>query len=296
MHDFWKYHGLGNDYLVMEPGRFAEVPGAEAIRLICDRHRGVGSDGILWGPGNTAAATQSDSVPSVRIFNPDGSESEKSGNGLRIFARHLWERGLAGPSPFAIATAGGIVTAEVLDPKGGRIALAMGRVRFESGEIPVTGPPREVLRESLQVAGRTLTVSCATVGNPHCVIFWDRPSPATARELGPLVECHPFFPNRTNVQFAEVKDEHTLAIEIWERGAGYTLSSGTSSCAAAAVAVRLGLCRSPVTVLTPGGALEVRLEADYAARLEGAVASVGAGAFSDEFLAALGLVRRQENV
>jgi diaminopimelate epimerase len=289
MPDFFKYHGLGNDYLVLEPRRFSAAPTGQAVRRICDRNRGVGSDGILWGP---LAETAAPGAFSVRIFNPDGSEAEKSGNGLRIFARFLWEQRHATATPFSIHTPGGTVSVRILDDAASLIAMEMGQARFHSAQIPVNGPPRQVLREALTVGGRTLTINAASVGNPHCVVLTDAPTPELARELGPLIERHPLFPNRTNVQFMRVRDEHAIQIEIWERGAGYTLASGTSSCAAAAVACRLGLCRSPVTVHMPGGSLEVRLDEEFHIELEGPVSAVCQGDFAAELLAELGLERR----
>jgi diaminopimelate epimerase len=289
MPDFFKYHGLGNDYLVLEPGRFAAPPSPQGVRLICDRNRGVGGDGILWGP---LAASPAPGAYAVRVFNPDGSEAEKSGNGLRIFARFLWERGAATGSTIAIHVPGGVVKARRLDPAAQRIAMEMGAASFHSSRIPMTGLPRDVLREPLEIAGRTLTVNGVTVGNPHCVVLVDAPTPALARELGPLIETHPLFPKRTNVQFMRPLGEHAIQIEIWERGAGYTLASGTSSCAAAAVACRLGLCRSPVTVHMPGGTLEVRVSGGYEIELEGPVAAVAQGDFSAELLREAGLARR----
>jgi diaminopimelate epimerase len=278
---------------VLEPGRFAEGLRPEMVRAICDRHRGIGADGILLGPLEEAhPAGRDGAVPALRIFNPDGSEGEKSGNGLRIFARYLWERGYVRETVFAIHTPGGQVEARVLRPDGGRIAVAMGQVRFASEAIPMTGPPREVLGEILTLPEGCYAINAANVGNPHCVILVDAPSEELARSLGPAIERHPSFPNRTNVQFMQPLGPHRIRIEIWERGAGYTQASGTSSCAAAAVACRLGLCQSPVTVEMPGGTLEIRLDADFRAEMEGDVASVGCGRFSEEFLATLGLRRR----
>ncbi|MBI4081279.1 MAG: diaminopimelate epimerase [Candidatus Lambdaproteobacteria bacterium] len=291
MPDFYKYHGLGNDYLVLEPARFEGPPTPEAIRLICDRNRGLGSDGILWGPAPLKAKQRAAATPGVRIYNPDGSEGEKSGNGLRIFARHLWARRLVESPAFAIDTIGGRVQARVLDRTGGRIRIGMGRVRFESAAIPWSGPPREALGKRLNLGGETLILNGATLGNPHCVVFVEEPSEALARRLGPLLETHPLFPNRTNVQFAQALDPHRLKIEIWERGAGHTLASGSSSCAAAAVACRLGLCRSPVTVEMPGGALRIEIDRAYHVAMEGEVQAVGNGRFAAEFLRALGLRR-----
>jgi diaminopimelate epimerase len=294
MGDYWKYNGLGNDYLVIEPDAFDTALEADAARKICDRHTGVGADGILLGPLPAAGFPSApEGAAGVRIINPDGSEAEKSGNGLRIFARHLWERGHVKEKSFSIATAGGTVRAELLDASGTMIAVEMGRVSFASGDIPMAGPAREVLGEALEVGGHNLRISGAGLGNPHCVVQVEAPTPELARELGPLIENHPAFPNRTNVQFMATEDEHRIRIEVWERGAGYTRSSGSSSCAAAAVACRLGLCSSPVTVVTQGGELLVTLDDAYHARLEAPVAAVGCGRFSDEFLSALGLRRRE---
>ncbi len=308
--DFYKYHGLGNDYLVMEPGQFKETITPAMVEAICDRNLGVGGDGVLWGPlemggkpGESAGSSESAGISpafGVRIFNPDGSEAEKSGNGLRIFARHLLERGFVTPPQFSIAAKGGVVVARTLTPDGRRISMNMGRVRFDSEVIPMTGPPREVLRETLRVLDSgdgaekfpmEFTINGANVGNPHCVVLVEEPTPALARRVGPLIERHPSFPNRTNVQFMSAVDPHAIRIEIWERGAGYTRASGTSSCAAAAVACRLGTCESPVTVHMPGGSLEIRIDSGFNVEMEGDVEAVARGTFSDEFMTRVGLTR-----
>lgn len=299
MSDYFKYHGLGNDYLVLEPRRFQQPPSEEAIRRICDRHRGIGSDGILWGPmaeplpESAPRGDPPEAVP-LRIYNPDGSEAEKSGNGLRIFARHIWGRGLVEGDRFALATAGGVARAAILDSRGSRIEMEMGVVRFDSESIPMGGPPREVLGETLHVGERAFEISAANVGNPHCVVIAQGATEEFVRQYGPAIERHELFPNRTNVQFLTVQDEHRIRIGIWERGAGYTAASGSSSCAAAAVACRLGLCRSPVTVEMDGGELSVTLDAGFHATLAGPVEAVGEGDFAPEFLAVLGLVRARE--
>ena len=197
MGDYWKYHGLGNDYLVMEPERFTAPPGSEAIRRICDRQRGVGADGILLGPLSALPGKKPcPGLPALRIFNPDGSEGEKSGTGLRIFARYLWERGHVRQKGFSISTLGGEVGAEVLDATGGLVAIAMGRVSFASGDIPMAGPPREVLQETLEVDGREVLISGAGLGNPHCVVFKPKGKTWTREELlqlGPALEHHPWW-------------------------------------------------------------------------------------------------------
>ncbi len=285
---FWKYHGLGNDYIVLDPTDWPEPPSAETIRRICDRHRGIGADGILWGPIKAHVPGTSEAPGtsfSLRLFNPDGSEFEKSGNGLRIFARYLWERGYVSAPDFQISTPGGIVTAHVLEPTGGRISLEMGTLSFDSRTIPVLGPPRQVVAEPVQALGHELTMTAATIGNPHCVIFVDgrnaellgELTPQLAHTLGSELERLPLFPARTNVQFAQATDRHTLRVELWERGVGYTLASGTSACAVAAAAIRTGRCASPVTVQAPGGEMLVEVAADWSVRLTGTVGKVCEG-------------------
>jgi len=286
---FRKYQALGNDYIVIDPHEWPEPPAPEQIRRICDRHRGVGADGILWGPIGRSAPF------GMRLFNPDGGEFEKSGNGLRIFARYLWDQRLPVGPDFAINTPGGRVTAHVLDAAGSSIAMDMGRLSFDSREIGLAGPVRTVVEEAVEVDGRRMRITAATIGNPHCVVFSDGQSPDVvadfaalsaelAQSVGPQLEYLPLYPNRTNVQFAQVIDRHTLRIEIWERGAGYTLASGTSSCAAAGAAIRTGRCASPVTVQMPGGTMLVEVDADWAARLTGTVDFVCSGELGSSLL------------
>jgi diaminopimelate epimerase len=278
--EFAKYQALGNDYLVVAYDGDVDVLDGAQIRRICDRHIGLGSDGILVDDRRGRS-----SRPALRILNPDGSEAEKSGNGLRIFARYLWEANRVGAEPFDVVTAGGTVTCQVRD--GGRVVtVRMGRVSFDSATIPVSGPRREVIDERMTVGGETLSYSAATIGNPHCVVLRDRISEAEARRLGPLIETDARFPNRTNVQLLQVLARDRIRIEIWERGAGYTLASGSSSCAAAAVAHRLGLCAPAVHVEMPGGALTIEIAPDYQATMTGPVAKVAEGRFADELLGA----------
>jgi len=223
---FSKYHGLGNDYLVIDEMDLMQSP--ERVRTICDRNFGIGSDGILFGPLPSKSA-----LAGLRIFNPDGSEAEKSGNGIRIFCRHLWERGSVGNEPFLLETPGGIVRCRVRDPRH-EIDVEMGTVNFWSDMIPVTGERREVLQEVLDVNGESLKFSAATIGNPHCVIF------------------------------------------------RYTLASGSSASAAAAVARRLGFCGPNVRVQMPGGELRIAIGDQFSIVLTGPVTKVGYGTIYDE--------------
>lgn len=276
---FTKYHALGNDYLVLDP-RDGALPDPEGVRKICHRNFGLGSDGILFGPLESDAAEVG-----LQIWNPDGSEAEKSGNGLRIFARYLFDQGRVGRDPFTVETPGGVVTCRV-HPGAERIEVEMGRVSFHSRDIPVTGSEREVLDESLTIGGEALQVYAATIGNPHVVVPVDEPTEELACRLGPLLENHTdWFPNRTNVQFLKVVDRNTIAIEIWERGAGYTLASGSSSSAAAAVAHRMGLCDEDILVRCPGGDIEIHIGDGYAVTMIGPATRVGAFAMDDAVLA-----------
>lgn len=277
MYEYYKYHALGNDYIVMNP---AEIPfrlTPARIRRICDRHFGVGSDGILLGP------LGGDGGPDLRIFNPDGGEAEKSGNGIRIFSRYLIDKGFERGGAFELSTLGGPVRVEKLDENGGLLRVGMGTVTFRSSEIPVSGPDREVVGETMAFGERRLKATCVSIGNPHCVIPVETVSPELARSLGPAVERAPQFPNRINLQLLQVLDRGNIRIEIWERGAGYTLASGTSSCAAACAARRLGLTSGSVTVRMPGGELQVEIGKDWSVRMTGGVSSVCEGVLSEEF-------------
>ncbi len=273
---FSKYQALGNDYLVLDPQDWQEEPDADRVRRICHRHYGVGSDGILWGPiAGTGTGFR------LRIFNPDGSEAEKSGNGLRIFARYLWDKKLVNQENFIMETLGGNVRAQVLK-QGKCVRVEMGRLSFDSRNIPVTGPEREVLHETIKIKNKPWTYCAATIGNPHCVVLADNVSAETARQIGPLIETDPRFPHRTNVQFMKVLDRNNIQLEIWERGAGYTLASGSSSCAAAGVARKLGLCDDNITVHMPGGELEIIVDENYEITLTGPVTKVAEGFVSQE--------------
>ncbi len=272
---FFKYHGSGNDYIVVNRADWGREPRQEEIRRLCDRHFGFGADGLLVDhsePGRRYA---------VRIFNPDGSEAEKSGNGLLIFSRYLWDLGHVGLNPFPIETIGGEVEARMY-PGGRRAAIMMGQFSFDSRAIPVQGPQGEVIGETMTVLGEELTYGAVSLGNPHCVILREQVSAADSRRLGPLIEKDPRFPNRTNVQFMAVLDRDHIQIEIWERGAGYTLASGSSSCAAVSVANRMGLCNQAVTVHMPGGVIEVIIGDDRTATLSGSITKVWSGSISDE--------------
>lgn len=273
---FTKYHALGNDYLVVNPKDLDHEITATEIKVLCDRHYGIGSDGILYGPFESQ---RSDFA--LRIFNPDASEAEKSGNGLRIFCRYLWDSRLVGENEFSVETKGGNIRATIHD-MGRSVSIEMGEVRFGHGMEQYPIPKAE----TINVAGRSFEFYRASVGNPHCVILMNEPTPALAKEYGPAIENNMKFGNRTNVQFMKVVDGNTIQIEIWERGAGYTFSSGSSSTAAAAVAYGLGLCGSQISVHMPGGVIEVTFREGFLATMKGAVCKIGEGSLANEALQA----------
>ncbi|MEI7533207.1 MAG: diaminopimelate epimerase [Verrucomicrobiae bacterium] len=273
---FTKYHALGNDYIVIDPKQLAAPLTTEQVKLICHRNFGVGSDGILLGPLPSTTAKCA-----LKIYNPDGSIAEKSGNGVRIFSRYLWDTKFVGNEEFALQTDGGIVRSTVFD--GGKmVRVEMGKVSFNSEKIPVTGLPREVINEKISVGGREFTFCAATIGNPHCVVPLPEINAKLAHEFGALLEVHPNFPRKTNVQFLKVLDRANIAIEIWERGAGYTLASGSSSSASAAVAHKLGLVDKNVTVHCPGGLIEIEIHDGFDILMTGSVTRVAEGAMAPE--------------
>jgi len=277
---FAKYHALGNDYLVLDPKDAAALPAEKDIVRICHRNFGLGSDGILYGPLPTEKADFG-----LRIMNPDGSEAEKSGNGLRIFARYLYDIGKVANDAFTVDTLGGVVTCKISDGASS-ITVDMGKVSFAMNHIPVDGPEQadQDIGQQLTINGTNYTVYLADIGNPHCVV----PLPAISAELacndGAAIEIDPTFPNRTNVQFLKVIDRNNIQIEIWERGAGYTLASGSSSSASAAVANRIGLCDRDITVHMPGGKIAIEIGDDYAVRMTGPATRVADMTFDTEAL------------
>ena len=247
-----KYQALGNDYLVLDlPGPLEEL--VRLLPTLCHRQFGLGSDGLLaFDPA----------ALSVRIFNPDGSEAQKSGNGLRITAAHaVLEHGA--PERFEIRTGDRSNPVRILEVAGTRssIELDIGRPSFRAADLPalVEGEP---LRVTIETPAGSVQATLVSVGNPHAVVFGEPVDAGRVVELGPHVERHPMFPERTNMQLVEVIDRSRARIEIWERGAGYTLASGTSASAVAAALMREGLVDDEVTIVMPGGELIIRKSKD----------------------------------
>ncbi len=262
--EFFKAHGLGNDYVVVDGDSFGIALTPERVRLLCHRNLGLGSDGVL------EVSSRQDGF-FVRIWNPDGSEAERSGNGLRIAAKFLSEQGYTAADRYTISTVAGPVAVEVFRGAGARVfsvRLGMGRARIDHGT------------RELDLDGRRLDVTLVSVGNPHCVIFGQRHTRERLFDLGPRVEKHPRFPARTNVQLAEPVTRSRVRALIWERGAGHTLASGTSACAVAAACVDRGLAEGRVDVDMEGGVLEIEVSRDLDIVMKGPVEAVYTGEIS----------------
>lgn len=260
-----KYHGLGNDYLIYDPEKNKMALSEERVRLICNRNFGVGADGILEGP-----LFQEEGI-GVRIWNPDGSVAQKSGNGIRIFAKYMKDAGYVEKKQVTIQTAAGPVRVQFLTETGGKLTVSMGRLSFWSDEIPVTGKRREVVDETMVFHDIPYKATCVSVGNPHCVIFLKEISKKIVCRIGRYSEAAEYFPERINTTIMNVIDRTHIQIETYERGAGYTLASGTSCCAAAGVAYRMGLVDRKTYVEMPGGIMEIEIEEDGTVLMTGEV-------------------------
>jgi len=256
---FTKLHGLGNDFLVVPPGCGPEpAAAADLARRICDRHTGVGADGLIL-------LTMEKSEPaeaSFRIFNVDGSEAEISGNGLRCAAAYLAWSGAVKSPKVLFRSAAGEHPSEILSSKGPlfEAKIGLGAPRLAAKDVPFDdGQNLDRIQDyPLFVIKRTFTVTCLSMGNPHCSLFFDAfPSRSEWRGIGAEIETHPFFPNRTNVEFIRVLNRKEIEVRFWERGVGETLASGTGSAAAAVASMLKGLTDRDVTVRTAIGSLRV---------------------------------------
>jgi diaminopimelate epimerase len=266
---FWKGQALGNDYVLLQTGDPpADVPGPSLFRALCDRHRGVGGDGVL------VVSVAQRPFP-LRIYNPDGEEAEKSGNGLRIFGAWLHTRALVGEERFQVALRNEVVGmgVERTEPGGVRsIRVDMGPASFRSGDVHYSDADAdaEVMGHRVAVDGEDVQVHLVSLGNPHCVVFVDELDPASFRRLAPRLQALPAFERGVNVQFARVVGPDAVEAMVWERGAGETLASGSSACAVAAAGRRTGaLHGSTIRVEMPGGGLDVDVADDWRVHLSG---------------------------
>ncbi|RMD83650.1 MAG: diaminopimelate epimerase [Candidatus Dadabacteria bacterium] len=261
---FTKLHGCGNDYLFVDClERPLEEAGAVA-RAVCDRRRAIGADGIICIYPSDKADVR------MEIYNADGSRAEMCGNGIRGVAKFVADRGLVTGDRLAVETDAGVRTLE-LAREGGRVVrvrVDMGMPILEGRKIPVDadGP---VIDRPLEVAGRTWTVTCVSMGNPHCVTFDADPELLDLSSIGPAFEHHRFFPARVNTEFVRVDDPRRLTMRVWERGSGETLACGTGACAAVVAGVLTGRCERQVTARLAGGELEIHYREDGTVEMTG---------------------------
>lgn len=274
---FVKMHGAANDYVVLDSFRMPPPSDlATLARTLCDRHRGIGADGLLVvGP----PISSSDAGARMRILNSDGSEAEMCGNGLRCAARFLREEGHVAADEFGVETGRGVLDVEC-HRVGGRIdsiTLDMGEPILEPHAIPTTLSGSPPLASSILVDGRDIAVCAVSMGNPHAVVFVNDIDDELVHGLGPQIEHYAAFPNRTNVEFVRVDDRRTLTVRVWERGAGETLACGTGACAVVVAAVLSGLVEDRVTVRLPGGDLAIDWTGRRGVRLTGPAVEVFRG-------------------
>lgn len=279
---FYKAHGLGNDYLVMEPGdAWAVTP--DAVAAVCHRLRGAGSDGIIL--------VSPDAEPRLRGFNPDGTEFERSGNGLRIVASWLHREGRVGPEPFHVRFGGSRIGMEVHGRRGGRydVSVAMGTAQVGPAAVALDTGALDAEGRLGGPDGEPLAFVPVSVGNPHLVVWGERLERARLDKVGPWLTAHPALEAGANVQLAESVEPGRVRCLVWERGAGHTTASGTSACAVAVSAVHRGDQEpGPVEVVMEGGSLHVVVDADLGVTLRGPVEEVMEGALTPGFVAALG--------
>ncbi len=257
---FTKMHGAGNDFVVLDGVRENIELNPEQLRLLADRHFGVGCDQILL----VEKAQGKEADFRYRIFNSDGGEVEQCGNGARCFMRFVHDQQLTPKREIVVETLSGLITPRL--EQDGRVTVDMGAPIFEPVRIPFEGG-RNAVGEPLEVDGETLDISALSMGNPHAVQVTDDVKAAPVERLGPLIEHHPRFPNRVNAGFMQVKDRNHIKLRVYERGAGETLSCGTGACAAAVAGIRRGLLDSPVSVSTRGGKLTITWDGDGSAVL-----------------------------
>jgi diaminopimelate epimerase len=278
---FVKMHGLGNEYIVLDSTNIDFQLTKQAIIRLCNIHFGIGSDGIVMVVPSTKADF------GFRVYNPDGSEAEKSGNGLRILCKYLYDYGYAKSRHFSLETITDIVYADIIEEEKGKamlIRLDMGKAIFASRNIPVNSDQPEFIGQKIVAGDKEFEVNCVSVGNPHCVVIKQELDENEIRTYGPLLENHPLFPNRINVQFARVLSDHDAQIMIWERGAGYTLASGSSSCAASCILVKRGLIKGDITMHMQGGTLKIQIDKDWNIRMTGKAREIAKGVLGGELL------------
>ena len=278
---FIKSHGLGNEYIVLDSDNISFDLDINGVKRLCNINFGLGTDGVLLKVESEKADV------GLIIYNPDGSEAEKSGNGLRIFCKFIYDYGFISKQEFTVETKGGIVKAfikEVINSKAKVISVDMGEAIFKSDLIPTNFDSDEVLDKIICVNNKDYTVSCVSVGNPHCIILKDALDIEEIKTYGPFIENHPMFPNRINTQFAKVINRNLVEILIWERGVGFTLASGSSSSAVACILKKKELIDNHVTIQMIGGKLDIEISDNWKIRMTGEVRQICEGFLDSELI------------
>ncbi len=251
---FTKMHGIGNDYVYINGFETTVENPSELAPIMSDRHKGIGSDGIVLILPSDKAAVR------MRMFNRDGSEAEMCGNAIRCVGKYAYENKLVQTTNFEVETLAGNKVLELFldeNNKVDSVTVDMGIPYWISKEIPVDVPTENCLEHSLEIDGKTYKISCVSVGNPHAIIFVDDVENMDITSIGPKIECHPLFPRKINVEFVELRDRSHVRMRVWERGAGETEACGTGACATALICAKLGLTERKVVVALNGGNLEI---------------------------------------
>ncbi|NJR65239.1 MAG: diaminopimelate epimerase [Leptolyngbyaceae cyanobacterium CRU_2_3] len=276
--EFVKYHGLGNDFILIDNRHTVDpLLSPEQAVLWCDRHFGIGADGVIFAlPG------QADTDYTMRIFNSDGSEPEMCGNGIRCMARFVADlegQTATSEQTYRIHTLAGLILPQL--QADGKVTVDMGLPRLLASEIPTTlvAPDEKVVNQPLAVAGQTWEVTCVSMGNPHCITFVEDVAAVPLEAIGPQFEHHPGFPQRTNTEFIQVISRNYLKMRVWERGAGITLACGTGACATLVAGVLTGRCDRRATVELPGGCLDIQWSDEQRLYMTGPAQRVFSGRF-----------------
>jgi len=276
---FIKSHGLGNDYIVLDSENINFELSNDIIKTLCDIHFGIGSDGILLKVHSCIADF------GLVIYNTDASVAENCGNGLRIFSKFLYDYGYTSKKEFTVDIMGRLIHFKIIEETNGKASIVkveMGKANFVSSEIPIIFNKDECISETIQIEDKSFTVNCVSVGNPHCVVFRDELSIDELLEYAPKIQALPMFPNGVNVQFAKVISDSEVEMRIFERGVGYTLASGSSSCAVASVMIKNKLVNKDVTITMPGGQLSISLDNEWNITMTGPVKEIAKGILSNE--------------
>jgi diaminopimelate epimerase len=278
---FVKSHGLGNDYIVLDAENLNFKLTDELIQRMCDVHFGIGSDGILLKVPSDIADF------GLRIYNTDASLAENCGNGLRIFSKFLVDYGYTNSSTFSVDILGRLIHCEILEKQDGRVSkvrVEMGKANFVSTEIPIDFSKDECVNETLSIDRQNFSVTCVSVGNPHCVVLRENLDIDELMHFGPKIQQQAMFINGVNVQFAKVISDSEVEIRIFERGVGYTLASGSSSCAVACAMIKNKLVQPNVTITMPGGQLQISVDGDWNIEMTGLVREIATGVLSNEMI------------